>query len=1532
MIFSTKNNEFAILGNTIDDLRNKLIEFNDAYERSNGHLLGTGGVFNVLHDNNVSKNIITNELLNDFEAFKDLFNDSSLSAEALAESLGGVDDKIVNYAKTCKNGELTTKGFTASLNSTTLGAKAASAALKGVALVGNIIAGMAISFAITSIIKGIDYLIRKEEKLKEALEDSISAFESTASEIENLEGQVKSLADNIAELQKLKDAGTISIADDEELRKLKEENDELERQIALLQDKQIREGKEILKNIDKQDDEYVQSRYSLGNNVTPSTELQLGVKFGYEPAINSGNESLIKEHGERIVDMYEKIQPTIEAYRSLEEAGYNLSESEQKHFDELKKGEDAYLMYTYLTNGTKEAFVALNEEMQKTALLRNLIYEKGLTKEQADAVLENINPEDYVDLYDANFIPPSMIDYPAAKEYGKAYAEAWLEGIEEGSLKVKRSDAINKAKEKLGVYYQDKTIETFFDTYAIDTEEEINRFNEIVESSTSAAEAIRIYKAEIARDDFLLSEDDLEKVKEYQDQLSDLYEALSLIRSGNVTQSDKNSIMEKFPELTDDAENLEEAIISLINNTLNKLNDYGNEGFQEISLFATNEKEIERAVKSTTSAIDEMISSYETLNDVIEEYNKTGKLSLKTFQDLMAMKPQYLNALIDENGQIRTNIEAYKVYLKLQLKEYEIAARKEAWSIQKDIMEKYRGRYDSDEYKKEFQEAQIKVKTIEDIYNNFDEVVEDWFKSGSSSTSDFEEQIDWAANSVSNLEREVTNLENALADTKVWDEQIVKIEELNKALGKVQTGYSESEKLYREEYNSILSSGVIADQGLSNQIREKIESGEVFDIEDFIDKNIASGEEGIRQQIYNAIQKALDYFNKANDAKQNKVKIKADIEANDDQIKEIRDKQYQFDWDDIKSKQQATLDTIDYNGGKGTAEQYDQLIDYENQLMEMEQERLKELEATLRELEPSTDEYKEQVDLINESNNRLAECKRNIKDWGLEKINRLLDTINNKLEEINEQIDANQDAIDAQDRFIAGAIGILNQEIEVQEELRDTIQDKIDALQKENDEHERALALEKAKYELERARSQRTVKLYSGEERGFIYTQNEENVRSAQENLDQLEFEATIHALEEQVEYYDKIIENLNEIKDTWSEIASKAQEMLDIQYTLSIGGAGIRDAILGGTYDVQGLTNSYKNLLAEGEMLESQKKTWEDFYAAIETAANKFEWGITTYDECFQEITGIVTEYSSLLEITQDEVDTVVGKILEELGILADPIDETKKEIDDLEKGTEEATDAMEGEIKDTADVARDEAGSAASDVTEILQTEAEAQKEVMQQFANDINATFSDMVSEATSDALGAFQALADGITSIASTVQSQLSSMVSQAMGSIASMQSMVGVAQSLNNDILEAAKNSSKIVSTGSRSHSSGRKTIELKSNGGMLTTKDKELEQLAHSLGEDHITLLGYKEGERVLTPVQNEIWEKLIENAPNLNTVQPQVFTPTIPKVSRIDNTVPVVQNVNLTLPNVTNENGYNKIISAMKELQMDAVQFSKKK
>ncbi|MPM01428.1 Chromosome partition protein Smc [bioreactor metagenome] len=63
----------------------------------------------------------------------------------------------------------------------------------------------------------------------------------------------------------------------------------------------------------------------------------------------------------------------------------------------------------------------------------------------------------------------------------------------------------------------------------------------------------------------------------------------------------------------------------------------------------------EEVSKSTTELIDSVQSSLQTLQSAQEEYSELGSISVDTVQELLKLGPAYLDALINENGQINLN-------------------------------------------------------------------------------------------------------------------------------------------------------------------------------------------------------------------------------------------------------------------------------------------------------------------------------------------------------------------------------------------------------------------------------------------------------------------------------------------------------------------------------------------------------------------------------------------------------------------------------------------------------------------------------------------------------------------------------------------------------------------------------------------------------------------------------------------------------------------------------------------------------------
>ena len=72
------------------------------------------------------------------------------------------------------------------------------------------------------------------------------------------------------------------------------------------------------------------------------------------------------------------------------------------------------------------------------------------------------------------------------------------------------------------------------------------------------------------------------------------------------------------------------------------------------------------------SQIDGLQSACETVRDAAAEYSENGSLSIDTMQKLIALEPQYMAMLFDENGQLQLNAQAYERLAKTKLEELKI--------------------------------------------------------------------------------------------------------------------------------------------------------------------------------------------------------------------------------------------------------------------------------------------------------------------------------------------------------------------------------------------------------------------------------------------------------------------------------------------------------------------------------------------------------------------------------------------------------------------------------------------------------------------------------------------------------------------------------------------------------------------------------------------------------------------------------------------------------------------------------------------
>ena len=723
-----------------------------------------------------------------------------------------------------------------------------------------------------------------------------------------------------------------------------------------------------------------------------------------------------------------------------------------------------------------------------------------------------------------------------------------------------------------------------------------------------------------------------------------------------------------------------------------------------------------------------------------------------------------------------------------------------------------------------------------------------------------------------------------------------------------------------------------------SSIRENLETELGGAISDTRRKGILEDPNGLKKAIndeYNALIKVAqaekDVYEVAKLELERKQAL-ADVDQQRlDLIREIDDAEISR----LERNRTEIQNQIDLNGGKGTAEQYGKLISIEKSIsserskdLERETKFLLEIKKTNGE---NSSEYREQEKIVNDIADDIAECEKNTKDWGQELLNLPIEAINDAIDGLNKKLDANQSAQEEVDSIIAGAVAYIQDEIDAQEELKQGIQDQIDALQEANDERERTLALEKAKYELERAQSQRVKKVYKGEGKGFVYEQDQEAVRDAQENLSNLEFEETIHALEKQMEYYDDIIADLQEMQDAWSNIRSDAEDYLNIEKAIeAIGVEGIFD-----TAKVEEYSQAMRGLLQTEQQINEELKTWQAFLAEVEEISSKYTYKVFTLEEAIDAVKSAGDEYLPQLEEFQtlneegayvadsEKVKNVIDEIMRTyLDGYAELVDGAEGAGDDAEDAMSEVVkaamddnDLIEEDAKKTNDAIETDAGNTIGAITTKLQDELKIQKGHLETFKSDVLTIFGDSYNDVKDGLLDALTAFSEAVSDSCSNLEKQITAIEKKLNDTEGAL------------DDLSEKEDKIFVADNGTPSEHS---MIQLQAyhtgiEKGLVGEKDagEGLKRVAlRKLEPDEIPAL-LKLDEAVLTQLQQQNVMSNIGAAyrAGINTA-----------VIKNNSSTPVVQNINLTLPNVTNESGYNRLVQELQGLQLDALQFAKKR
>ena len=435
--------------------------------------------------------------------------------------------------------------------------------------------------------------------------------------------------------------------------------------------------------------------------------------------------------------------------------------------------------------------------------------------------------------------------------------------------------------------------------------------------------------------------------------------------------------------------------------------------FEEAAKAAEQELANMKAHMENLANID---SAYNSLADAVSEYNSTGQLSISTLQQLLSLEPQYLQYLVNENGQLAINSEGFLRLANAELDEMEIA------------------------------EKRMLLNTIKSFQSEAE--AQAWLAAQTVTTTE----------KLAGLNAELANTISALATTKGWSDETVK--SFANMANAISSAFNATRSSMQETYTSIptytaqtASAASAATKSFYDQETEMFErlnrmgqktTQEVVDFYREMTKSakLSASErldaeeklfDAIKRQLQEAKEAQLDYYDDLKD------KIEANADAEIDRLESQRDsieasydsqrKALEDQKEAIEDAADAQLDALDrVEKAKDRARERDEYYrDREDILQDIDSAsrrsgidaRRDEAEARER-LEELDREYQEKLEDYEIEDQREA-IEAN-KEAQLAAIEEQMDALEEWRDSSIEDIEASIDAVEAQKEAQLAAI------------------------------------------------------------------------------------------------------------------------------------------------------------------------------------------------------------------------------------------------------------------------------------------------------------------------------------------------------------------------------------------------------------------------------------------------------------------------------------------------------------------------------
>lgn len=578
---------------------------------------------------------------------------------------------------------------------------------------------------------------------------------------------------------------------------------------------------------------------------------------------------------------------------------------------------------------------------------------------------------------------------------------------------------------------------------------------------------------------------------------------------------------------------------------------------------------LKQQISDLNSAIDSIQSAYDTLNSAVEEYTSNGgQLSIDTIQSLMGLSSEYLACLQVENGQLSLNADAMAQLAQAKLDEAQATAVTQAMTELNAIAN-----------------GEAAQSTTNYIIGNAA------LMDSLAKLSGSYEGVAQAAMTAAQSQELSAQISAASAKDKTATENVMK-------------GLDTKLKLIQSTKNAI-SAGNFASvskktsKSGSSSKSSKDELKEAFEteynllkhnleMETITEKEYYDGVQALNEKYFAGKKEYLDEYRKYEEEVYKG--LKSYYKSYCDDMMNYYDKKLDAskmsykEYCDSVSKMLADM----HNSGKISDKDW---YDYTKTMLEKQKDAYdRALSAITRRLQKEIDAWQAKIDALNDQNDILNDQKDNY------------------------------------DKILSAVSNVYDKEIDRLNEQKDLLQDQIDALNDKNDALDLQYRKEQALYALQKAQQQRTRKLYV-EGKGYIYDTDNEAIRDAQKDLDDITNEELINSLQKEQDKIQESIDILDKYKEKWNEIPDAWDKAVSEQLAIELWG------------------QEYEKLILLNRT--SDIENFKTKYLKIQSQINDNEELIKSYEEKVDYYNKLKDQWSSLTDEYSNSVDDMYAKML---------------------------------------------------------------------------------------------------------------------------------------------------------------------------------------------------------------------------------------------------------------------------------------------